>query len=59
MKTKISNLGTIINKAAQKQILGGTPAKCPGDGVLKCRGKEPYIMCWCEYDKKNFFEPNY
>ncbi|MFE8424131.1 hypothetical protein ABHQ57_08745 [Tenacibaculum sp. ZH5_bin.1] len=59
MKTKISNLGTVINKTAQKQILGGTPIKCPGDGVWTCRGKEPYIIFWCVYDKHYDREPNF
>ncbi|UTD14504.1 hypothetical protein HER15_03010 [Tenacibaculum mesophilum] len=57
MKAKILNLGTVINKTAQKQILGGTPKKCPGDGVWGCRGKEPYIDCKCYYKAHEVLRP--
>ncbi|AZJ31825.1 hypothetical protein SAMN05444344_1655 [Tenacibaculum mesophilum] len=58
MKTKVLNLGTIISKTAQKQILGGeSPMRCPGDGVLVCKGEKPHTNCWCYYKAYEVLRP--
>ncbi|MCO7185785.1 hypothetical protein NH341_10125 [Tenacibaculum sp. XPcli2-G] len=45
MKAKILNLGTVINKTAQKQINGGTEVICPIGFFYYCVPREVYCYC--------------
>ena len=49
MKTKILNLGTVINKTAQKQINGGTQVTClPSQFFIYYCPPLPYTNCYCK-----------
>ena len=50
MKTKILNLGTVINKTAQKQILGGeSPMRCPIGYFYYCTPRKTHCYCKLEF----------